>query len=179
MPTDNTPTDGDDVAVGGRTAGLSAVLERRRLLRAAGCSASLFAFAGCTGGGGSGATDGGTPTSTEAEEEEEEHEEELPEGVSAEEFEEGPVPAAYRTATSQGDEERDPNGLTPKSEARFMEASDAVEEGLAPEGRACENCADFIPDKNGDGFGACAEVAGYVGTEDWCALWESVDEHEE
>jgi hypothetical protein len=105
--------------------------------------------------------------------------EERPEGVSETEFVSGPVPAAYRDAESIGGEARDPEALTTKDAAKFQEASEAVEAGLAEPGQTCENCSEYIPDENGDGFGACAKVEGYVGPEDWCALWESLDEHEE
>jgi hypothetical protein len=107
-----------------------------------------------------------------------EADEALPEGVSAEEFENGPVPEPYREATSQAGEPRDPEALTTKDAAKFQEASDAVAAGLADPGQTYENCAEYIPDENGDGFGACATVEGYIGPEDWCALWETIEEHE-
>jgi hypothetical protein len=107
-----------------------------------------------------------------------ETEEERPEGVSEAEFVSGPVPPAYREAESIGGETRDPDALTSKDAAKFQEASDAVEAGLADPDQSCINCSEFIPDKNGDGFGACAKVEGYIGPEDWCALWESLGEHE-
>jgi hypothetical protein len=134
---------------------------RRGFLRVAG-AATVVGVAGCTTGNGGGDGDAGGA-------------EELPEGVSAEEFESGPVPEQYRTASSQGDETRDPEALVSKEDAQFMEADEAVDEGLAQEGNNCGNCADFIPDKNGDGFGACAEVEGYVDGGDWCALWEAYE----
>jgi len=136
--------------------------------------ATVVGVAGCTtgdGGDDSGADDGGDGDDTEGAE----SDEELPEGVSAEEFETGPVPEPYRTATSQGDETRDPDTLVSKADAQFQEAEEAVEEGLAQEGNNCGNCADFIPDQNGDEFGACAEVEGYIDEADWCALWEEYE----
>ena len=142
---------------------------RRGFLRVAGV-ATVVGVAGCTtgddgdgdegGGGGGGGDDG---------------DEELPEGVSEEVFEAGPVPEAYQTASSQGGETRDPEALVSKADAQFQEAEDAVEAGLAAEGNNCGNCADFIPDQNGDGFGACAEVEGYADEADWCALWEAYE----
>jgi len=104
----------------------------------------------------------------------------LPEGVSQEAFERGPVPSVYREAVSQGNEERgDPDDLRAKADVNYMEASAAVEQGLAQEGNSCANCADFIPDQNGDGFGACAEVEGYIGAEDYCVIWEPLEGHDE
>ncbi|WP_262342809.1 high-potential iron-sulfur protein [Haloplanus rubicundus] len=146
---------------------------RRRFLRLAG-AVGFGSLAGCVGGGG-----GGEVTPTEmAEEEEEDHEEELPEGVSAEEFEHGPVPEPYRTAPSQAGERRELDRLARKEDVAFQEAEAAVESGAAEPGQDCGNCAEYIPDRNGDGFGACAKVEGYVDPADWCVLWESMEEHE-
>jgi hypothetical protein len=145
--------------------------DRRSFVRLTGVAgvAGAGGLAGCMGDGEGDETDG--------EEDGEEHEEELPEGVNQTVFDQGPVPAAYRGATSQANEERMPEDqLVTKASVNFMEASDAVEEGLAPEGEACSNCAEYITDKNGDGFGACAKVQGYIGTEDWCDIWESIEE---
>lgn len=130
---------------------------RRRLLHAAG-GIALLSLAGCTQDGGTG--------------------EEVPEGVSQEEFDNGPVPEPYRTALSQANERRDPEALVAKDDANFQEADETVAAGDAEEGQTCESCAEFIPDKNGDGFGACAKVEGYIGADDWCALWESIEEAE-
>ena len=131
------------------------VTSRRRILQLAG-SSTVLGLAGCAGGGGG-------------------EGEELPEGVTEETFQNGPVPAEYRTATSQAGEERRED-LVAKQTVQFQEASEAVAAGLADEGQSCANCAEFIPDKNGDGFGACARVQGYIGAEDWCTLWESIEE---
>jgi len=100
--------------------------------------------------------------------------EELPEGVSEEEFERGPVPEEYRTALSLGREERDPDDLTAKADVGFSEYDEADEYSLHEPGMCCVNCADYIPDKNGDTFGACAEVEGYIAVEDWCGIWEHI-----
>jgi hypothetical protein len=148
---------------------------RRRFLRVAG-AVGFGGLAGCVGG------DGGreaTPTEMDdADEDEDDHEEELPEGVSEEEFERGPVPEPYRTALSQAAERRDPERLARKEDVAFQEAEAAVEAGSAEPGQDCGNCAEYISDKNGDGFGACAKVEGYVDPADWCVLWESTEEHE-
>lgn len=158
--------------------------DRRSFVRLTGVAgvAGAGGLAGCMGDGdgdGDGEGDGeGNETDGEedGEMDGEEHEEELPEGVNQTVFDQGPVPAAYRGATSQANEERMPEDqLVTKASVNFMEASDAVEEGLAPEGEACSNCAEYITDKNGDGFGACAKVQGYIGAEDWCDLWESIE----
>ncbi|POG55250.1 high-potential iron-sulfur protein [Haloferax marisrubri] len=150
------------------------VRTRRRFLELAG-SGAVVGIAGCLGGGG-GQQETETETTTEAMDDD--HDEERPEGVSAEEFEHGPVPEAYRTALSQANEQRDPDDLFTKEAVKFQEADEAVEAGLTEAGRDCGNCAEYIPDKNGDGFGACAKVEGYVDPEDWCSLWESIEEAE-
>jgi len=105
-----------------------------------------------------------------------EAEETPPAGVSEEQFVSGPVPPAYRTATSQAGEQRDPNNLQTKESVRYQEASDAESEELITPGPNCGNCAEFIPDENGDGFGACAKVEGYIAADNWCVLWESIEE---
>ncbi|ELZ92969.1 hypothetical protein C440_12649 [Haloferax mucosum ATCC BAA-1512] len=148
---------------------------KRRFLRLAG-TGTVVGLAGCLGGDDGQAETTTTTATTETGDDD--HEEELPEGVSREEFERGPVPDAYRTARSQADEERNPDELFPKADVKFQEATDAVEAGLTQSGRDCDNCAEYIPDKNGDGFGACARVEGYIGPEDWCSLWESIEEAE-
>ncbi|MDZ7689423.1 MAG: high-potential iron-sulfur protein [Halobacteriales archaeon] len=104
---------------------------------------------------------------------------ETPEGMTEEELATAEVPEEYRTATSQGGEERESDDLRTQEEVSLMESVDAAAEGMSPPGRSCGNCADYIPDKNGDGWGACAEVEGYIAVEDWCSIWESLSEHEE
>jgi hypothetical protein len=137
---------------------------RRRYLVA---TVGVAALSGCTGGDG----EGGTPT-----DEDEDGEEELPEGVSEEEFEAGPVPDVYVSAASIGGEERNSDELVTKEDAQFAEYDEAVENSAHQPGRSCGNCHEYIADKNGDGFGACAAVEGYIGREDWCALWEELPE---
>lgn len=162
---------------------------RREFLYTAGIAA-LAGVAGCTGmegetqdggsggdGSGGNGEEGGMGEETDDEDEEMEEEKELPEGVSAEEFEKGPVPDEYLTAVSIGREKRSTN-LETKEDARFAEFDEAVDDPDHEPGQSCANCADFIPDKNADGFGACAEVEGYIGSEDWCSLYEGIPEPE-
>jgi len=144
---------------------------RRTFVRFAG-AATLLSVAGCAGA----PTDGSDSTASPTEDGEDGHAEERPEGVSAEAFVHGPVPDAYRTASSQAGEERDPENLQTQADVQFQEAAEAVEAGLAQEGNRCGNCAEFIPDQNGDGFGACAKVEGYIAADDWCVIWESIEE---
>lgn len=107
-----------------------------------------------------------------------EDDEELPAGVSKEEFESGPVPDVYMSATSLGGEQRNPDELRTKAEVSFSEYEDALENDAHQAGTCCANCADYIADKNADKFGACAEVEGYIGGEDWCAIYEELPEPE-
>lgn len=100
---------------------------RRAFLEGAG-GLAVVGVAGCLGGGVA--------------------DEERPPGVSEAEFERGPVPEAYRTATSQGGERRDPDRLVTKQAAKFQEADETVEAGLAEAGQRCANCHEFIPDVN-------------------------------
>ena len=81
----------------------------------------------------------------------------------------------YRTARSQAGERRNPNQLARKEDMSFQGAEAAVEAGAVESG---EDCPEYIPGRNGDGFGACAKVEGYVDPADWCVLWESTAEHE-
>jgi hypothetical protein len=140
----------------------------------------LASLAGCTGGTGGGdgeATTTAPPTrSTDDDGDGEgDDEEERPEGVSEAEFVHGPVPEVYRTALSQAGERRDPENLRTKEAVRFAEADESE---YAGPGEDCGNCAEYIPDTNGDGFGACAKVEGYVDPADWCTIWESIEAHE-
>lgn len=80
----------------------------------------------------------------------------------------------YRTATSRVGEERDPDNLPSQEDVGLMESVEAIADGPAAPGQSCGNCAEFIPDKNGDGWGACAAVEGYIAVEDWCAIREPV-----
>lgn len=146
---------------------------RAYIVTTTGSAAWIAGLAGCVGGGGE-----PTPTETETEAEEQAEEAERPAGVSAEEFETGPVPAPYRTATSLGMEQRDPARLLAKADVGFAEYDEATENEAHRPGTCCANCADYIPDANGDTFGACAEVAGYVDGADWCTVYESLPEPE-
>jgi len=151
------------------------LLERRKYVALVGGGVLTSAgLAGCSTGpqSGDGGDTGGTVNDGDGGGEEEEY----PEGVTEDVFNNGPVPDAYTTASSQGNEERNPDELLAKSEVQFAEYEEATENDAHAPGTACGNCAEYIPDKNGDGFGACAKVEGYVGIEDWCSIYESLPE---
>jgi len=156
---------------------------RRHYLVAA---VGIAALSGCTSGGDGGGTpeaDEETPTpagdsgtDTSESNGEDDGEEELPEGVSRDEFENGPVPEAYMTATSLANETREPDSLQSKADVLFAEYDEATENDAHQPGSCCGNCSEFIPDKNGDTFGACAKVDGYIDGADWCTIWEELPE---
>lgn len=139
-------------------------MDRRKILKYIGIF-GISATIGCLGG----------QETENGEQENGEHEEEIPEGVSEDEFEHGPVPQQYRTATDNEGNNRDPQALIQKDSVSFGEASQIEQAG---EGETCDTCAHYIPDKNGDGFGACTQVEGYIGPEDWCSLWEPIGHNE-
>ncbi|WP_311172189.1 high-potential iron-sulfur protein [Halobellus ordinarius] len=147
------------------------LLTRRRELLSAGITMAALGVSGCLGGG------GGAQTATEPPQTDEEgHEEELPEGVSEEAFESGPVPEVYQRAKSLGGEERNPDDVMAKADVNFSEFDEAQEIDAHGSGECCANCADYIADKNGDTFGACAEVGGYIDGADWCTVYETIPE---
>ncbi|MFB6196527.1 MAG: high-potential iron-sulfur protein [Haloplanus sp.] len=118
--------------------------KRRRLLALVG-SGLATGLAGCSGGGGGGAT--ATPTAT-------------PTTTSGGD---GGVPAAYETATSQAGVQRNPDSLSSKEAVNYQESP--------KNGQKCSGCQFYIPDKNGDGLGACAIVAGTIDPEGYCVSY--------
>ena len=72
----------------------------------------------------------------------------------------GPVPDEYETATDQGGMERDPANLQTKQAVNYQSTPN--------NGNQCSDCRFYIPDKNGDGLGACTLVEGEIEPEGWC-----------
>lgn len=100
-------------------------------------------LAGCSGGGGG---DGGSGAN---------HEVPHPD--------DGTVPDAEKNGQSLG-------GQTRPDEP--SQAKDAVDYRHTPSGQQdCGNCSLFVPDQNGDGFGACISVKGKIHHCDHCALY--------
>lgn len=174
-----------DSGVSERSASIYDFWSRRHYLIA---TVGIAALSGCTGGGGGGQGEPETadratePTRTvdedgaDDEDEDEDEAEELPEGVSREEFDHGPVPAVYASATSIGGEVRNPDALLTKSDVQFSEYDEALENSAHQPGRCCANCHEYIIDTNGDEFGACVAVEGYIDGADWCTVWEELPE---
>ena len=120
---------------------------RRRFLQYAG-TAVATGLAGCGGGTGDGngdGADGGDDTPQEN-------------GGDL-----GPVPDEYATATAQGGSERNPDSLATKQAVQYQSSP--------KEGEQCSDCRFYIPDKNGDGLGACSIVEGMIEPEGWCASY--------
>jgi len=157
----------------GRSDDIDAWHRRAYLAATAGSTGGVVWLSGCIDDTGDG---GGDEEASDENGDADDDDEELPEGVSEEEFERGPVPEEYRTALSLGDEERDPDDLTAKADVGFSEYDEADEYSAHEPGMCCANCADYIPDKNGDTFGACAEVEGYIDGADWCTIYEELPE---
>jgi len=74
-----------------------------------------------------------------------------------------PVPDQYATATALGGSQRDPDGLSSKSAVNYQSEPN--------EGQQCSGCQFYIPDKNGDGLGACSIVAGVIDPQGWCTSY--------
>lgn len=118
-------------------------IHRREFVRVAG-GGCLVGLAGCTDDGG-GESNGSNETDGTND-------------LSA------PVPEEYETATSIGGIERNPDQLSSKSGTQYQSE--------AQDGQRCDDCTYYIPDKNGDGLGACAEVEGDIEPGGWCTLYQ-------
>ncbi|WP_042662010.1 high-potential iron-sulfur protein [Haloferax sp. ATB1] len=116
---------------------------RRRFIWLTG-TAAMAGLAGCSGGGG-GATETTTATTTQSS------------GST------GGVPEAYATATSLDGTQRNPDSLSSQEAVSYQEEPS--------EGRQCSTCRYYIEDKNGDGAGACAIVAGEISPEGYCVSY--------
>jgi hypothetical protein len=130
------------------------MIDRRRLLALLG-SGLTAGLAGCGGGDGDDGDGGGdeqtaTQTATSSDGE--------------------GVPAEYETAQSLDGTERDPDSLSSKDAVNYQsEPSD---------GQQCSDCRFYIEDKNGDGMGACAIVAGTIDPEGYCVSYAEYEGEE-
>ena len=70
-----------------------------------------------------------------------------------------PVPAEYETATAVGGTRRNPNAVASKASVEYQSSPN--------DGNQCSGCQFYIPDKDGDGLGACAIVEGVIDPEGW------------
>jgi len=79
----------------------------------------------------------------------------------------GPVPEIYETATALDGTVREPESVSSKRAVNYH--------SVPEDGRQCAGCRYYIPDKDGDGLGACAVVAGRIEPDGWCASYVSLD----
>ena len=137
---------------------------RRRWLRmiGAGAAATTIPLAGCSGGGGDGGGGGGDdggsePTTSGGGSQEPNHDVPHPSGDT--------VPDAEATGTSLSGGERQPGNQSEKD-------NPSVGFRHVPnEGQSCGTCSLFVPDEDGDGYGACTAVAGKIHRCDWCLMF--------
>jgi len=128
-----------------------ATADRRRLLALIG-SGLTAGLAGCGGGGGGDGGGEATATATET-----------ATATDTSSGGNGGVPAEYETATSLSGTQRNPDTLSSKSAVNYQEQPS--------NGQQCSNCQFYIEDKNGDGMGACAIVAGTIDPEGYCVSY--------
>ncbi|WP_042665440.1 high-potential iron-sulfur protein [Haloferax sp. ATB1] len=118
---------------------------RRRFIWLTG-TAAMAGLAGCSGGGG-GATETTTATAT----------------TTQSSGSTGGVPEAYATATSLDGTQRNPGSLSSQEAVSYQDEP--------KDGKQCSTCRYYIEDKNGDGVGACAIVAGEIAPEGYCVSY--------
>ncbi|MFC7127903.1 high-potential iron-sulfur protein [Haloferax chudinovii] len=121
---------------------------RRRFIWLAG-TAAMAGLAGCSGGGGGGGGGGATETTTAA--------------TTESSGSTGGVPEAYVTATSLDGTQRNPDSLSSQEAVSYQDEP--------KDGKQCSTCRYYIEDKNGDGVGACAIVAGEISPEGHCVSY--------
>lgn len=120
--------------------------DRRTYLKYTGVAA-VTALAGCSGGDGDDGGDGAN------------HEVPHPD--------DGTVPDAEQNAETLGGQSRPDEPGQAKDEVGFAHEPSGNE--------YCGNCNLFVPDEDGDGFGACAVVKGKIHACDYCNLWAAYD----
>jgi len=135
--------------------------DRRTILKTLGAGSLAVTVAGCSADtdGGDGDDDSGDETTTAADGSDGGPAHEVPHP------EDDALPEAEATGTSLSGGERQPGGQSAKDNASVMlqhEPSD---------GQNCGTCALYVPDQDGDGFGACTTVAGKIHPCDWCLLY--------
>jgi hypothetical protein len=130
--------------------------ERRRLLALVG-SGLVTGLAGCSGGGGDGGDGGGGDGGGG----------DGGGGGGGGDGGDDTVPAEYETATALGGTQRNPDGVSSKEAVNYQDQPQ--------DGQQCSNCRYYIEDKNGDGMGACAIVAGNIAPEAYCVSYAVYD----
>jgi len=77
------------------------------------------------------------------------------------------VPEEYRTATGLDGGQRDPDALSSQSAVNYQSEPEG--------GKQCSGCSYYIPDKNGDGLGACTIVEGTIDPSGYCTSYVAQD----
>ncbi len=109
-------------------------------------TSSAVALAGCGGDGGNGDDDDGSTPATLSDE----------------------VADEYERATAINGERRDPDSLSTKDAVNYQDQPQ--------DGKQCSGCAYYIPDKNGDGIGACALVEGNIEPSGYCVSYVAYED---
>jgi hypothetical protein len=145
---------------------------RRSFLKYAGVAA-VSGLAGCAGGDGETtptATDSPTETATASPTETASATPTSGGGEATHEVphpNDGAVPEAERNAEALNGLQRPDDPAENKSGIGFQHE---------PEGEQyCGNCSQYVPDRTGDGFGACYLVDGKIHPCDYCILWVEYD----
>jgi nitrous oxide reductase accessory protein NosL len=118
----------------------------RRTMLALVGTSSVAALAGCASGGDTTETTTATTTETTGDQ----------------------VPEAYRTATGLSGSQRSPDSLAAKGDLNYQSEP--------KDGQQCSGCAYYVPDKNGDGVGACTIVEGTIEPSGWCTSYVAHEE---
>ncbi|AZH25954.1 high-potential iron-sulfur protein [Haloplanus aerogenes] len=134
---------------------------RRTILKTIGAGSITTTIAGCSGNGGDGgggeATATATATESDGEAGEPNHDVPHPENDT--------VPDAEATGESLSGGQREPGNQSEPDNASVML------QHTPSGGQSCGSCALYVPDENGDGYGACTSVAGKIHPCDWCLLY--------
>jgi nitrous oxide reductase accessory protein NosL len=83
----------------------------------------------------------------------------------------GGVPEEYRTASGLDGTQRNPDALSTQNAVSYQSEPQ--------NGQQCSGCAYYIPDKNGDGLGACTIVAGTIDPSGYCTSYVAHEGTEE
>lgn len=130
------------------------------MLKTFGTATIATVLAGCSGdGGGETETEPETETETETDASDGEPSHEAPHPDDA------TLPDSEATGEALAGGNRNPGSQSAKDNPSVML------QHTPNEAQACGNCSLYVPDQNGDGFGACTTVAGKIHPCDWCVLY--------
>lgn len=133
--------------------------DRRTILKTIGAGGITTTIAGCTSNGDGDGGDDETTTPSEDTGGDGEPNHDVPHPND------NTVPDAEATAKSLAGGQRQPGNQSEPDNASVMlqhKPSDS---------QSCGSCSLYVPDQDGDGFGACTSVAGKIHPCDWCLLY--------